>query len=222
MENIKDIEKKLGIVFKDKSLLTTAFTHSSFANMNNTKSNERLEFLGDSLLNFITTKYLYNNFQLNEGELSKIKAYLVSSDNLSKVIDDLNVIEYLRHGSFDAGKSKNVRCDLFEAILGAVYLDSYFDVAEKFVIEKLQFSKNNIESLMHKVVDYKTKLQEFVQQNGKNTIEYILLKQTGKAHEPNFVVELKIDGKTICNYTANSKKLAENMCAKYALELMNK
>lgn len=219
MENfeINEIEKKLEYVFNDKQLLLLAFLHSSYGNFHGKQSNEKLEFLGDSLLNFTVTDYLFKNSTLTEGELSKIKAYLVSSDNLSKIIDSLNVIKYLKCTNFNPTKSKNVKCDLFEAIIGAIYLDSNLPEAQNFIHNQLKLSKNLIDTTLKTSVDYKTKLQEFVQKSGKNEIIYRVIKKEGLSHKPLFTVELLIKGNSICNATMESKKLAENECARLAL-----
>lgn len=222
MINSKDLEHKIGYKFKHKSLLVTAFTHSSFAYSHHIESNERLEFLGDSLLNFVTTDFLYNNYDYDEGYLSKIKAYLVSSDSLSAVIDKMDVISSLKSENFNPHNSKNVMCDLFESIVGAIYLDSNFENAKKFILDKLNLTKERVNSLLHEIVDYKTKLQELVQQSGTNTIEYLLIKKSGLAHEPKFTIELKIQGKSIVTKSAKSKKLAESLCAKFACEMLTK
>lgn len=222
MIKFDDVEQKIGYEFKDKSLLATAFTHSSFAYTHHIESNERLEFLGDSLLNFVTTDFLFCNYDFAEGYLSKTKAYLVSSESLSKIIDSMNVISYLKSENFNPHNSKNVMCDLFEAIVGAIYLDSNFENAKKFISSKLNLTKDNVDSLLHEIVDYKTKLQEFVQQSGTNTIEYVLVNKSGLAHEPQFTIELKIQGKSIVTQSAKSKKLAESLCAKYAYEMLTK
>ena len=222
MFNCEGIEQKIGYEFKDKSLLATAFTHSSFAYTHHIESNERLEFLGDSLLNFVTTDFLYNNYDYAEGYLSKIKAYLVSSDSLSASIDEMSVISSLKSENFNPHNSKNVMCDLFEAIVGAIYLDSNFENAKKFIFDKLNLTKERVNSILHEIVDYKTKLQEFVQQSGTNTIEYVLIKKSGLAHEPEFTIELKIQGKSIVTQSAKSKKLAESLCAKFAYEMLTK
>ena len=208
----------LNIKFEDESLLKTAFCHSSYAYNHHLVSNERLEFLGDSLLNFVVTDFLYRTFEKSEGELSKLKAYLVSAENLSSIIASLGVSKYLLCENFNPNNSKNVLCDLFEAILGAIYLDKGFETARKFIYTNLDLTKQNILDVSHNAVDYKTKLQEFVQQSGKNTIEYILIGKSGKSHDPEFEIELKIDGNVIASASAHSKKLAENLCAKIACE----
>ena len=217
-----DLERCLNYIFKDKSLLATAFTHSSSAYIHHIESNERLEFLGDSLLNYVVTDYLFRNYKENEGFLSKIKANLVSAENLSTIIKKMNVLQFLKSENFNPSNSMNVECDLFEAIVGAMYLDSSFEQAKKFIYEHLNLSKQQIEIVMKNFVDYKTKLQELVQKGGKNTIEYILIEKSGKAHEPYFTILLKIDGKEICTNSAKSKRLAESLCAKQAFEELSK
>lgn len=219
----KEIEKRIGYRFRDKQLLITAFTHSSFANRHGTVSNERLEFLGDSILNFITTEFLYNNFNLNEGELSKIKAYLVSAENLHKAMKTFNVIDALQCTTFHPNVSVNVMSDLYEAILGAVYLDSDLKTCKNFVINSLKFSIQDIEETMLKRVDYKTKLQEFIQQSGKNKLQYQVVEKTGKPHKPTFKIAVKLNGQVLAVSSANSKKIAENTVAKAAyLQLTEK
>ena len=222
MENLEilSLESKLKYTFKDKQLLLLAFLHSSYANYHNKISNEKLEFLGDSLLNFIVTDFLYRNSSLNEGELSKIKAYLVSSENLSIIIDDLQVLNYLKCSNFNPTKSQNVKCDLFEAIVGAIYLDSDFENVKTFVYHKLNLTEKLILETLNLSIDYKTKLQELVQKSGKNEIVYRLIKKEGLSHQPLFTVELLIKNQSICTATGNSKKQAENECARKAIELL--
>lgn len=218
---MEKIEQNIDYQFADKSLLATAFTHSSFANIHHTTSNERLEFLGDSVLNYVVTDFLFRNYSENEGTLSKIKANLVSADNLSVVIQNMNVLQFLKCENFEPKNSMNVECDLFEAIVGAIYLDRDFEQAKKFIYKWLNLSKNQVEIVMKSFVDYKTKLQELVQKNGKNTIEYILVEKTGKAHNPNFKIMLKINGNEICCYAGKTKRQAEMLCAKHAIENMS-
>ncbi len=217
-----ELEKRLNYEFKDKSLLATAFTHSSYAYTHHIESNERLEFLGDSLLNYVVTDFLFRNYHENEGVLSKIKASLVSAENLSEIIKKMDVLKFLKSENFNPSNSMNVECDLFEAIVGAMYLDSDFENAKKFIYEHLSLSKQQVEIVMKNFVDYKTKLQELVQKGGKNTIEYILIEKSGKAHNPCFTILLKIDGKEICTNSAKSKRQAESLCAKQAYEKLSK
>lgn len=220
-KEILDIENKIGYEFKNKLLLEIAFTHSSVANLINKESNERLEFLGDSILNFLTTEYLYNRFHKQEGFLSKAKAYLVSSKYLSKYIKSLNVINYLHCKTFNPAVSENVMCDLFEAILGAIYLDcNNIDLIRDFIITKLNFDKQDLEHIFDEMQDYKTKLQELIQQNPKDKLEYRVLGKSGPAHQPEFVVGVFVNDQEISVAKANGKKEAENLSAKLAYEIL--
>ncbi len=217
-KQILEIEKKIGYTFKNKQLLITAFTHSSFAHLRHKDSNERLEFLGDSILNLITTTYLYNCCDFSEGEMSKIRAYLVSCDNLCEVVSSLNIIEYLNVSSFNPNESKNAMGDLFEALVAGVYLDSNYKTAEKFVLEKLKYSKNLINSVYTHLTDYKTKLQEIVQQGHTNKLEYLQVEKKGPAHMPTFTITAVLNGKALVTKTGKNKKDTENECAKYIIE----
>lgn len=222
-KEILDIQSKIGYSFKDVNLLKVAFMHSSVANQIGSESNERLEFLGDSILNFVTTEFLYNNFNQSEGFLSKAKAYLVSAKYLSKFIKSINVINYLHCKTFNPSYSQNVMGDLFEAILGAIYMDCLdINVCKKYVIEKLNFNEQTLQHIYDEMEDFKSKLQELIQKNPKSKLEYKLLSKTGLAHCPNFEVGLFINDELFYKSIASNKKIAENECAKYAyLKLSN-
>lgn len=220
--NIKAIENIIEYKFKNENLLKTAFTHSSFANIHNLQSNERLEFLGDSVLNFCTTKYLYQNFEFTEGDSSKIRAFVVSSEYVSEYIKNNKLIDYLSCHNFNPKNSTNVLGDLYEAIIGAMFLDSNFDTCEKFIEKSLKFSKELFNQIHLQTKDYKTELQEYVQGQEKMTLEYILIDKTGPAHLPEFTMAVEIDGKQYAKATAKSKKEAENLVAQKALEILKK
>ncbi len=216
------IQEKIGYTFKDKELLNTAFVHSSMASFINHESNERLEFLGDSILNFITTEYLYQNFLQDEGHLSKAKAYLVSAKNLSKFIKNTGVIKFLHSKTFNPSTSENVMCDLFESILGAIYLDSKsIDTCKTYVIENLKYKDEDLNKIYEEMQDFKTKLQEMVQKNPKDKLEYVVAMKNGPAHDPQFTMVCMINGEEISKATSHSKKDAENKCAKLALEVLS-
>jgi len=217
----KEIEKKLGYKFKDKRFLLTAFTHSSFANNKNIKSNERLEFLGDTVLNSCTTFFLFENFLEAEGELSKVRAYLVSGQNIAQYVDKMEILKYLRSTNFDPNNSESVKCDLFEAIIGAMYLDSNFETCAKFVYEKLNYSKELIQDLMKGGKDFKTRLQEMVQKTGEK-LSYKLISKHGPSHLPTFKVAVLINNKNISESEANTKKQAENLAAEKAIQILSK
>ena len=219
--NTKQISNILGYNFKDENILKTAFTHSSYANMHGLDSNERLEFLGDSVLNFCTTEYLYKNFDFSEGDSSKIRAYLVSSEYVSEYIKQNNLTKFLLCHNFNPHTSQNVMGDLFEAIVGAMLLDSDLETCKKFVYKSLNYSHDLIISVHQKTRDYKTELQEFLQKDGK-TPNYVLVEKTGPAHLPEFTIQVDIDGKIYGKGTAHNKKDAENIAAQLTIELLKK
>ena len=216
--NIKEIESIIEYHFKDENLLKTAFTHSSYANTHSLQSNERLEFLGDSVLNFCTTKYLYQNFDFSEGDSSKIRAFVVSSENVSEYINKKNLISYLACHNFNPKNSINVMGDLYESIIGAMFLDSNFETCERFIRNSLNFSKELFSNIHLQTKDYKTELQEYVQAQENAKLEYVLLDKTGPAHLPEFTMAVVINGKQFASATAPSKKEAENIAAKMTLE----
>ena len=222
LEDIEKIEKIIEYQFDDKSLLELAFTHSSFANSHGIASNEKLEFLGDSVLNFCTTKFLFNNSNLNEGDLSKIRAYLVSSEYVSQYIFKNELIKFLRCHNFNPQKSTNVMGDLYESIVGAIFLDSTIENCEKFIFKSLKYSENLISDVQSKIHDYKSELQEYLQMDGKLNLEYMLVEKTGPAHLPEFTVAVKIANKEYGIGRAKSKKEAENIAAKNTLEMIEK
>ncbi len=217
--NFKLVEEKIKYSFKNKSLLKTAFTQSAYANSKNIQSNERLEFLGDSVLNLITTDYLYKHFKDGEGDLSKLRAFVVSSKNLYKVIEKLSLEEFIKYES-SVVMPISIKADLFEAILGAIYLDGGMQPATEFVYRELNYNPKNLKNLMENSIDYKTLLQEKVQsEKEKQKIDYILIKKTGPSHSPTFEVAIALDNKQKAKAKAGSKKEAENLAAK---KLLNK
>lgn len=218
---LNDIEKKIGYAFKDKTLLEQAFTHSSYANIHDKKSNETLEFLGDSVLNFATTLYLYNEFDYDEGQASKIRAYLVSSENVSKFIFDNKLEDYLLCDNFNPHNSTNVMGDLYESIVGAMLVDSDFEQCKKFIYKSLKYDANLVNDVITKTRDYKTELQEIVQKKENSKLSYILVSKSGPPHLPEFCVQVDIDGKLYGKAFAHSKKDAENLAAQSTVEMLN-
>jgi len=222
-EKIKEIEQKLNYTYQNKALLVLAFTHSSYGNLNHMESNERLEFLGDSILHFSTTQYLYNHFNLGEGDLSKVRSYVVSAKNLSKAIQELNVGAYLLYGKNDSKNIPNtIKANLFEAILASIYLDSDFETANHFVLKNLHYTRALFEDLILNTNDYKTKLQELIQVKKNNVLRYVTLKKEGKPHEPIFTVEVTLNDAVIGKGQGKSKKEAENIAAQNALLKLEK
>lgn len=202
--NSNEIESIIDYTFKDKTLLKLAFTHRSY---NNFVNNEKLEFLGDSVLGFIVTNILFNS-DSNEGELTRERARIVCEDNLNMCIEKLGVEKYLISKNLIV--SKAVKCDLCEAIIGAMYLDSGLIECEKFIRRFVNFD-------IAEQIDYKTALQEFIQRGGKNTIVYKTYQKDGTLHNPVFETVLSIEDKIIATATGANKRLAEQAAANVAL-----
>ncbi len=221
----ENIEKNIGYTFKDKQLLKTALTHTSYANVHGVESNEKLEYLGDSILEFITSKYLYNNYtNLREGEMTKVRATVVCEQSLFEVATRLDFSEFLIVGKGEKTpggvKNKAILADSVEAVIAAIYLDSNIENAEKFIIENLKKSIE-IESKHVGIKDYKTVLQEKLQENGNVKIEYELISEKGPDHDKYFAVQVLCNGKVLAKGSGKSKKSAEMQAAKSALDLIN-
>lgn len=203
------IEKNLNYVFKDKKLLGTAFTHTSYANMHDIESNEKLEYLGDSILEFITSKYLYNNYKkLHEGEMTKVRAAVVCEESLHQVAVRLEFGRFLitsRGEGFGNVKNKAILADAVEAVIAAIYLDSNLENAEKFIIENL---KDAIEVASKNVgtKDYKTVLQEKLQIHGNVKIEYVIVSEEGPDHNKHFVAEVLCDDRKLADGKRKEQK----------------
>ena len=215
------IQQKIGYKFKDIRLLENALTHSSYANENHKKSNERLEFLGDSVLSIIMSDYLYKKMSdTNEGDLSKLRASLVCEQSLDKVARRIGLDEALMLGrgeEMSGGRKRpSIVSDAFEAVLAAIYLDSDIETARNWL---LPLMKDDIEDAIagRRSDDYKTTLQEKIQKNHAGTISYKLVKEEGQAHLKSFTVHVLLDGKKIGTGTGSSKKEAEQNAAKMAL-----
>lgn len=212
--DIKKIEKIIHYSFKNKDILKTAFTHSSYANEHNVASNQRLEFLGDSILNFAVADYLYNNFNVEEGQMSKWRSKMVNSDNLAEIIESLELDQYIMLGK-SFGKqnpAKSIKEDLFESIVGAIYVDSSLEKAKRFIFRFIDINK----SVKKKDVDYKSLLQEEVQKvKGSNLVyfTYEIPRQPG-----NFCAEIYVNDVFLARSVATTKKQAQIDCAKLALK----
>ncbi len=220
-----EFENKIGYTFKNKELLHEALSHSSYANevKRGRHSNERLEFLGDSVLSIVVSKHLFTHFKhLPEGELTKIRASLVCEKALfefSKKID-LGKHILLGKGEENSGgrERPSIVSDSFEAVIAAVFLDGGMEAAEKYV---LSFIPKNIEATGSKSLhDYKTMLQEIIQKNPEERVEYVLADQTGPDHDRKFVVQVRLNSNVIGTGEGHSKKQAEQAAACEALRLM--
>ena len=219
---MKSLEEKLGYTFRDPSLLENALTHSSCANESKGRlqSNERLEFLGDSILGMVVAEHLYRNHpDLPEGELTRTRAALVCEDSLVEVARDLGLGEYLKLGKGEeagGGRTRpSIRADAVEAVLAAVYLDGGIGSARK-IIQRYILSRE-IEGL-NAQRDYKTALQELVQRESGQVLKYQLTGSEGPDHDKRFFVEVDLNGQPAGAGQGRSKKEAEQMAAKAAME----
>lgn len=219
--NLEKLQKNLGYKFKDISLLQTALTHSSFANEQGagTVCNERLEFLGDSVLGFVSAKHFFQNYDLPEGELTKNRAARVCETALCLFAKELEIGPALYLGKGEkrmrGDERPSILADAFEAVLAAVYLDGGFEEAEKLA---LRFVARHDE--LEKEKDYKTMLQEVIQRNREEHIEYVIIDSSGPDHAKTFTVEVHLNSNVIGTGKGRSKKVAEQQAAKEALALM--
>lgn len=229
MKNFDDLLLKLNYKFKNKKLLYEAFTHRSYVNEHNSpniKNNERLEFLGDSVMDLITTEYIYhNNYKSNEGELSKFKSQIISEAVFSNIARDLELGKYLflSNGEImNGGRDRNsVLGDVFEALVGAIFEDSDYNTTKDIVLKLLEVKINNIDKI-DGVLDYKTTLQEITQLKFKIIPIYEILTESGPDHDKTFEVVVKINDKVYGKGIAKNKKTAEKKAAKQAIDKLNK
>lgn len=220
---LMEILKKLSIKPKNKNLYETAFYHTSYAHEQGTESYERLEFLGDAVLELLMSDYLYNNKKLSEGEMTKLRAHYVCETALYEYSTKLGLNEYLKlgHGESESGGKyrKAIVSDIFESFLGALYLDQGMGKAKEF------FQKNIIPYVENSTIDffddYKSLLQEYVQ-TYKKTLQYEIIKETGPAHNKKFTAQVLIEGIIYGKGTSHSKKAAEQLAAKDALSKAQK
>ena len=222
---MKELENSLNYTFKNKKLLSRALSHSSYANENRHSdgSNERLEFLGDSVLSIIVAEHLFLNYRDRaEGELTKLRAALVCENALYEFALELNLGAFLMLGKGEMQNHGNERpsilSDAFEAVLAAIYLDGGIEHAKKLVLRFIDKKLADLTAVAFK--DYKTVLQEVIQKNPEERLEYVLVDESGPDHAKVFTVEIHLNSNVIGKGTAGSKKRAEQEAAKVALELM--
>ena len=224
---MKELEKKLNYTFKNSELLKNALTHSSYANENRTEgisSNERLEFLGDSVLGFVTAKHLYSmQPTLSEGKMTRLRAELVCEQSLHGVALDLDLGRYLRMGH---GEEKNggrtrpsILADAVEAVIAAMFLDGGIAAPESF-IERMILSPESIEA--HHAADYKTELQELIQQKNGQVLTYAPTGESGPDHAKVFSASVSLNGAVIGEGSGRTKKEAEQAAACQALKKLIK
>lgn len=212
---MQEVEKNIGYSFRDTSLLEVALTHSS--HYGNKVNNERLEFLGDAVLELIISEYLFVHEKLSEGRMTKIRSNIVCAESLSQAASALNLGAFLILGKGEivtgGRKRKSNLANVFEAVMGAVFLDSDYETVKEVVLRVL---KTNIaEALRGTLVkDYKTELQEEVQKNADSTIEYVLVDAQGPEHNKTFYIALMINAAPVSDGVGKSKKEAEQDAAK--------
>ena len=205
-----DFLEKFGIKINNKELLLQALTHSSYSNEHNCKNYERLEFLGDAVLQILMSDYLYNNMELTEGEMSKTRASYVCENACAKYAEELNYVPYIRvgHGQLN-NINETIIADIFESIMGCIYLDQGLEAARS-LFEQVVIPCVENHSIFS--TDYKSKLQELVQTT-KKSLEYRIIGESGPAHDKKFDVEVVIDNIVYGRGSGKSKKEAEQMAA---------
>ena len=224
--NYSALEESIGYSFKNKKLIEQAFMHTSYANIRNIQSNEKLEFFGDSILEYISSEYIYNNYKnLKEGEMTKVRATVVCEDSLYEVALRHNFDKFIILGRSEQHAKitglKAILADSVEAVIAAMCIDGGIDVARRFIISNL---KEAIEQATKNVgiKDYKTVLQEKLQVNGNVKITYEIIKEEGPDHDKRFEAQVSCDGKVLAKGEGKSKKLAEMQAAHHALEKISK
>ena len=222
---MQQFEEIIHYKFNNIELLHEALSHSSYANENKRArhSNERLEFLGDSVLSIVVSQFLFENFKhLPEGELTKIRASLVCEKALFVFAQQIDLGEFILLGKGEehtGGRERaSILADAFEAVIAAIYLDGGLEAARKHILSFIPKDINNRNAISFN--DYKTILQEIIQQNPEEKIEYVMKGQSGPDHDKAFIVQVCLNSNVIGNGIGRSKKQAEQMAAKEALELM--
>lgn len=229
MSNLVDLSKKIGVNFRDINILENAFVHRSYLNENRSaglNNNERLEFLGDAVLELVVTKFLFDKYpDKSEGELTALRSALVRGKTLSEVSASLGFEEYLLLSEGEKNGSQKARslilANCMEAVIGAIYLDSGYDTASIF-IERQLIDKNLENILSEKLyIDPKTEYQEIIQERSKETPKYELIEENGPDHDKKFVCGVKVGGKIIATGIGRSKSQAEQDAASNALQKLN-
>jgi len=218
---LEQFEQNIGYKFNNKKLLQTALTHKSYANECKVQSNEKLEFLGDAILEFVTSKYLYDNYKkLKEGEMTKVRATVVCEESLYQVALRHNFSDFLIIGKSEKTCKGNTKpailADSVEAVIAAIFLDSDLENARNFIIENLNEAIETASKNVGKK-DYKTVLQEKLQEHGSVHIEYNIIKEDGPDHSKIFTAEVRCNGKSLATGTGSTKKQAEMEAARRVL-----
>ena len=219
--NLENLEENIGYHFKNKELLKNALTHTSYAYEHHVASNEKLEFLGDSILEFVSSEFMYNKYtNLKEGEMTKVRATVVCEESLYKIAKLHNFSDFLLLGKSEVMTGGNKRpailADSVEAVIAAIFIDGGLEEAKRFIIKNLD-KEIDIATKNVGKKDYKTVLQEELQKNGDVKIEYTIIKETGPDHDKRFEAEVSLNGKVLATGKGKSKKEAEMHAAKKAM-----
>lgn len=228
LEKIEEFEKSIGYSFNDKALIDVAFTHSSFTNEARvkTKSNERLEFLGDTVLDMVVSEYLFKSYKEKpEGWLTRTRSRIVCTDSFAKASEKFDLTKYLRFGMGEkkqGGKlKKHVKADTFEAMCAAIYLDSSYERLFQFLRDNYREEVLEIINDDSMFLDYKTRLQEYYNTHSKKNLSYELIKEEGPEHDKTFTMEVRLGNRALAQGSGKNKKTAEQMAAKAACELID-
>lgn len=222
MASLEELEQAVGHTFTNRSLLETALTHTSYANeaRHRMKHNERLEFLGDSVLQIVVADYLFTHKNMPEGELTRMRANLVCEGALFEFAQTIHLGEYLRLGRGEergGGRTRpSVVSDAFEAVIAALYLDGGLETARRFILPFITAAITDAAA----EEDYKTHLQEIIQQNRTEKLRYVVTAESGPDHNKQFQIEVYLNSNCIGRGEGHSKKVAEQAAAKEALALM--
>ena len=228
-KNFSSLSQSLGYTFSDDQILENALTHSSYSNEYKNKglalpSNERLEFLGDAVLEIVISEYLYNNFKsFSEGKLTRMRQKLVCEKTLAEIAFEIKLGEYIHLGKgeeIDCRTRPKVLADTLEAVIGAIYIDSGSNTLDRYkeIIISLFLPHIN-KVLQSSSADYKTLLQQFVEKDGSSNLEYVVTEEKGPEHDKKFYVDAKVNNNVVGRGVASNKKDAEKQAAKHALEL---
>lgn len=224
ISDFKELQENIAITFKNKKILKQAFTHSSYVNEHrnrNLNDNERLEFLGDAVLELGVSDHLFKTFpDMEEGDMTKLRAAIVCESSLVDFAESLDFSDYVLLGKGEeitGGRQRPaLLADVFESFIGALYLDQGFDAVKGF-LEKFVFPKINHGDFFQ-VYDFKSQLQEFIQRDNLGNIEYQIVEEIGPAHDREFHTEVKIEGRVYGNGIGKSKKVSEQNAAHQALK----
>ncbi len=227
--SLRDLQEALGYSFKNEALLSQALTHRSFVNENEEgrlRNNESLEFLGDAVLGFLISARIFKYYpDLTEGELSKIKAYLVSAANLVRLAEDIRLGDFVRlsRGEEKTGgrKKRAIIVDAYEAIIGAIYLDGGVEAASHFVGRQVDSFLEELDLGQLTYGDFKSALQEQLHNLGRPEPIYRVVKEIGPDHRKTFVVQVVIQDEVVAESTGRTKKEAQQSAARLALENLN-